>query len=199
MPKVEREVVVQAPLDIVYRAWCNFENFPKFMDNIHDVRVVGNGRSHWKAKGPLGTDVEWDAEMTLNEPERAIGWRSIEGNSGVKTAGRVNFEDVGGATKLRVILDYDAPAGAVGNVVAKIFSDPERQMADDLARFKETIEKGWELSGFTYGESQGALGEGETLGGSMGATSTGDLQSIDRENDAEVAPEEIDDPARRSA
>ena len=72
MPKVEREVVVQAPVDIVYRAWHNFENFPKFMDNIEEVRVVGNGRSHWKAKGPLGSDAEWDAETTLDEHNKAL-------------------------------------------------------------------------------------------------------------------------------
>ena len=198
MPKVEREVVVQAPVDIVYRAWHNFENFPKFMDNIEEVRVVGNGRSHWKAKGPLGSDAEWDAETTLDEPNKAIGWRSIQGNSSVRTAGRVNFEDLGGGTKLRVILDYDAPAGAVGNAVAKIFSDPEKQMTGDLARFKETIEKGWELSGFTYGDSGSEMRNGETLGGSMGPTSTTDLSAIDQTNDADIAPQEIDDPARRN-
>jgi len=199
MPKVEREVTVQAPVEIVYRAWRNFENFPKFMSNIEDVRMTASGRSHWKAKGPLGVPAEWDAEVTLDEPQHAIGWRSIEGNSSVKTAGRVNFEDRGGATRIRVVLDYDAPAGAAGNVIAKIFSDPEKQMEEDLRNFKETIERGWELSGFTYGESGDEMRNGETLGGSMGATSTTDLEAIDQANDAEVAPQDVDDPARRTA
>lgn len=196
MPKVENEITVGAPVDTVYRAWHNFENFPKFMENIQEVRVVGSGRSHWKAKGPLGSAAEWDAEITLDEPNQAIGWRSIEGNSAVKTAGRVNFEPQGDATKLRVVLDYEAPAGAVGNVVAKIFSDPEQQMKDDLRRFKETIEKGWELSGFSYGAGETGA-SGETLGGSMGPTTAADLEAYDRVNSGDTAPQEIDDPARR--
>jgi uncharacterized membrane protein len=196
VPKVEDEIIVDAPVETVYRAWHNFENFPQFMDNIEDVRVVGGGRSHWKAKGPLGTDAEWDAEMTLDEPNKSIGWRSIEGNSSVKTAGRVNFASAGnGSTRLSVVLDYDAPAGAAGNVVAKIFSDPERQMKDDLQRFKQTIEKGEELSGLAYGD-QGA--RGETLGGSMGPTTSADLEKLDRMNTGDTAPQDVDDPATRS-
>jgi uncharacterized membrane protein len=196
MPKVEDEIAVAAPVDAVYGAWHNFENFPKFMENIHEVRVVSGGRSHWKARGPLGSTAEWDAEMTLDKPNEAIGWRSIEGNSAVKTAGRVNFEPQGDTTKVHVILDYEAPAGALGNVVAKIFADPEQQMKDDLRRFKETIEKGWELSGFSYGEGQTSA-SGETLGGSMGPTTADDLKAYDRMNSGDTAPQEIDDPATR--
>ena len=195
MPKVQDEIVVAAPIDTVFRAWHNFENFPRFMDNIQEVRVVSSGRSHWKAQGPLGSDAEWDAEVTLDEPNQAIGWRSIEGNSSVKTAGRVNFEPQGEMTKLRVILDYDAPAGAVGNIVTKIFADPERQMKEDLQRFKETIEKGWELSGF----SSGGGANGESLGGSMGATTSNDLVRMSGMNDGATSPQEIDDPATRNA
>ncbi|MEX2225035.1 MAG: SRPBCC family protein [Dehalococcoidia bacterium] len=197
MPKVEDEIVVRAPVDTVYGAWHNFENFPRFMQNIHEVRVVSGGRSHWKAKGPLGAAAEWDAEMTLDEPNKAIGWRSIEGNSAVKTAGRVNFEPQGDTTtRLSVLLDYDAPTGAIGNVVAKIFADPEKLMKEDLQRFKETIEQGWELSGFSYGEGQ-TSGSGETLGGSMGPTTAQDLEALDRTNTGDTSPQEVDDPAER--
>jgi uncharacterized membrane protein len=150
MPKVETEITVEAPADKVYRAWHNFENFPRFMDNIEDVRVVGGNRSHWKAKGPLGADADWDAEMTLDEPGRAIGWRSIDGNQQLQTAGRVNFEPVGeAATQVSVVIQYDAPGGAAGNVVTQIFSNPENQIAEDLRRFKEVVEsqQGFEQGG----------------------------------------------------
>ena len=150
MPKVKKSTSVQAPVGIVYRAWHNFENFPLFMDNIEEVRVVQGGRSHWKAKAPLGTKAEWDAEITLDEPNQCIGWRSINGGaSGIETAGRVNFVDRGGtATDIDVTIEYAAPAGVVGEAVTKIFKDPERQVEADLQRFKETIERGVEMSGF---------------------------------------------------
>lgn len=46
VPKVKKSVSVAAPVDLVDRAWHNFENFPAFMSNIEEVRVVGGGRSH---------------------------------------------------------------------------------------------------------------------------------------------------------
>ena len=141
MTKIKESTTVQAPVDIVYQAWHNFENFPQFMENIEEVRVVSGGRSHWKAKGPLGASPEWDAEITLDEPGKAIGWRSIEG-SPIKTAGRVNYERAGDGTRVEVTIEYEAPAGAAGDVVAKVFSNPERQVRDDLARFKQLIEAG---------------------------------------------------------
>jgi uncharacterized membrane protein len=191
--KVKKDVRVQAPVDLVYRAWHNFENFPAFMDNIEEVRVVGGGRSHWKAKGPLGSAAEWDAEITLDEPEQAIGWRSIEGNSSVKTAGRVNFHPEGDATRIEVTIEYAAPGGVVGDAVTKLFANPERQVEEDLQRFKETIEKGAELSGFRLGDPSPPE---ETLGGSMGGASVRELDKIAGTNSG-LAPDQVDDPARR--
>lgn len=144
MPKVQKEITVNVPREAVYRAWKNFENFPRFMNNIEEVRVVGGGnRSHWKAKGPLGKTAEWDAEVTLDEPGEAIGWRSIDGNQSLSTAGRVNFSDAGAnATRVQAIIQYDAPAGAAGNLVTQMFANPDSQVEEDLARFKEEVEAG---------------------------------------------------------
>lgn len=127
MTKIKKDIVVDAPVDVAYAAWHNFENLPRSMANLEEVRVVSGGRSHWKARGPLGRPAEWDAEITLDEPNGAIGWRSIDGSS-VKTAGRVNFERLAPrATRVEVTIEYEAPAGAVGDVIARIFADPERQ------------------------------------------------------------------------
>jgi uncharacterized membrane protein len=160
MSKVKTHTTVRAPVGVVYQAWHNFENFPRFMDNIEEVRVVSGGRSHWKAKAPLGTKAEWDAEITLDEPNKAIGWRSIDGaTSGLKTAGRVNFQPRGEDTDIDVTIEYEAPAGVVGEAVAKIFANPERQIEEDLQRFKETMERGVEMSGFTFdGKLNGGSG-----------------------------------------
>jgi len=186
------------------------------MDNIEEVRVVGGNRSHWRAKGPLGRDAEWDAEITLDEPERTIGWRSIPGNSNVDAAGRVNFDRVDGATRLRVMVQYEPSGGVAGDIVAKIFANPDRQIEGDLQRFKEAVERGPEQSGFAFepvmqsGVTPGTDiatgntgtriasrdGQNESLGGSMGATSERDLEKIEGANSG-VQPTETDDPAVR--
>jgi hypothetical protein len=149
MPRVEQEITVNAPPDTVYQIWRNFENFPNFMENIDEVRQTGRARSHWRSKGPLGQEAEWDAEMTVDEPGRAIGWSSLEGSS-VQTAGRVDFDGREGTTVVRVEMQYDAPGGAAGAVVTKLFANPDKQVESDLQRFKEAAERGREFSGFNY-------------------------------------------------
>jgi uncharacterized membrane protein len=192
MPKFKKHITVEAPVDIVFRAWHNFENFPRFMSNIEEVRCVNGGKSHWKAKLPNTPAQEWDAEMTLDEPNRAIGWRSIGGDySGVANAGRVNFREHGGLTDIELTLDYEPPGGVVGQVVSKLLSNPEKRVEEDLMRFKEVIEKGVELSGLNYGTGA------DSLGGSIGANAAADLERIGEMNTGETSPEQVDDPARR--
>lgn len=145
MNRVEKQIAVRAPADTVYQVWRNFENFPSFMENIEEVRVTGDNRSHWKAKGPLGTSAEWDAEVTEDRPAQAIAWRSVAGSQ-VQTAGRVEFEGHAGATVLNVTMEYDAPGGTLGDVVTKIFANPERRVEADLERFKEGLEGGQQFS-----------------------------------------------------
>jgi uncharacterized membrane protein len=189
--KVKKTITVNAPVDVVYRAWHNFENLPRFMENIEEVRVVSRGRSHWKAKGPLGIAPEWDAEITLDEPDRAIGWRSIEG-SGTKTAGRVTFKGRNASTDLDVTLEYEAPAGVLGEALSIIFADPERQVDEDLHRFKEIMERGVEMSDLLFESSQ----NGDALGSSMGATTESGLIVIAKTNSG-ITPQSVDDPATR--
>jgi uncharacterized membrane protein len=192
MPKVKKSITVDAPVDIVYRAWHNFENFPRFMDNIEEVRVKGN-RSHWKAKGPLGTAPEWDAEVTLDDAPRTIGWRSVQG-SPTTTAGRVNLEGRNGSTTLEVTIEYEAPAGVIGEAVSKLFANPERQVDEDLHRFKDIIESSSAMS--TLSMQEGAHGD-ETLGASMGANTESTLDAVADTNSG-IAPQSVDDPATRN-
>jgi hypothetical protein len=147
MPTIEREVVVHASADSVYQIWRNFENFPSLMSNIEEVRDIGYGRSHWRAKGPLGRDGEWDAEITRDEPGREIAWQSVDtAESNVHTSGIVRFESLGDATRVQVSLAYDTPGGGIGETVTKLFANPDRQVEDDLARFKERVESGGEYA-----------------------------------------------------
>jgi uncharacterized membrane protein len=108
------------------------------------VTDLGNGRSHWKAKAPAGAAVEWDAEITGDQPNELIAWRSL-GNPDVNNAGVVRFTDAPGArgTEVHVDLRYDPPGGTLGALFAKIFGEePSIQIADDLRRFKQVLEIG---------------------------------------------------------
>lgn len=140
--RVEKRVTINRPLDEIYDFWRNFENLPKIMSHLETVTVLPNKRSHWKAKAPLGTSVEWDAEITSEQKNQFISWRSLEG-ADVDNSGSVRFERDGDATTVIVKLDYTPPAGSLGAAVARLFGEnPDQQLDDDLQKFKKTMEKG---------------------------------------------------------
>ena len=136
--------IVNRSPDEVYRFWRAFENLPRFMKHLDAVEDLGDGRSRWKAKGPAGSKVEWDATIIADVPGEVITWRSLE-NADVDNAGAVRFEKAPGdrGTIVKVHVQYNPPAGVVGATIAKLFGEePEQQLDDDLRRFKQVMEVG---------------------------------------------------------
>lgn len=141
---VKYSVTINRTPQEVYEFWRNFENLPRFMTHLKSVTVHANGRSHWVAKGPAGTEVEWDAEIINEKPNELIAWQSLPG-AVVSNAGTVRFEPaVGGrGTVVRVDIQYRPPGGALGANIAKLFGEaPEKQLAVDLRRIKQLLEAG---------------------------------------------------------
>lgn len=141
MASVTKEIIVNAPISQVFEFWKNFENFPRFMENIESITVIGPEMTHWKMKGPLGTSVEWDAKTLYMEENKKISWQSTEGT--IETHGAVLFESIDDTTtRVTVGLEYTPPGGALGEAVAKMFNDPENQLEEDLMRFKKVVQAG---------------------------------------------------------
>ncbi len=142
--RVKRSAVINRPPEDVYKFWRHLENLPKFMYHLESVRITGERRSHWVAKGPAGKNVEWDSEITEERPDELIAWRSVEGSE-VYNAGSVRFEANPGSrgTIVRVDMEYYPPAGPVGAAIAMLFNEaPEQQIYDDLRRLKQVLETG---------------------------------------------------------
>ena len=138
--RVESSVVVEAPVSRVYEYWRDLENLSNFMSNVEDVRSTGPGMTHWVVKGPLGAKVEFDAQTTQDEENRAIGWNSVNGN--VQNSGQVRFQELGPErTRVEVTMNYaDPPGGKIGEVGSRIVSNPQVMVDQDLYNFKEIIE-----------------------------------------------------------
>jgi uncharacterized membrane protein len=129
--RVDETIVLNRPRGEVYRFWRNLENLPRFMDHLEAVTMLDERRSHWTAKGPAGSRVEWDAEIHDEIPNELIAWRSLPGSE-VDNAGSVHFMPTeNGDTEVRVVLR----ARLLGE-------DPSRQVADDLRRLKQVVEAG---------------------------------------------------------
>ncbi|HEY8256076.1 MAG TPA: SRPBCC family protein [Gemmatimonadales bacterium] len=139
--RIERSVIVARSPEELFHFWRDFTNLPRFMDNLESVQVLDEDRSHWVARGPAGTRVEWDAAIHNEIEGELIAWRSLPG-ADVDQAGSVHFVPAGdGLTEVRVVMRYRPKAGKVGDLVAKLLGDdPDRQVGDDLRRFKQVVE-----------------------------------------------------------
>ncbi len=140
--EVEKTIRIDASPEQVFDLFANYENFPRYMSNVVEVRDLGNRRSHWIVKGPAGTQFAWNAVLTeLSRPHR-LAWES-EPDAEVAQAGSILFEPLHGGTRVTVRMTYHPPAGAVGSAVASMLGrDPKRQMDEDLARMKSLVERG---------------------------------------------------------
>jgi uncharacterized membrane protein len=112
------------------------------MSHLANVTDLGNGRSHWVARGPANIKVEWDAEIINEVDNKVIAWRSLPG-SDVVTAGSVTFSSAraGRSTQLTVNLQYEPPAGRAGAFVAMAAGrEPSQTIREDLRRIKQLLE-----------------------------------------------------------
>lgn len=140
--KIERDIVVAAPPERLYRFWRDFENLPRIMSHLERVEVLGATRSRWRAQGPAGLTVEWEAEIINDQPPGLIAWRTEPG-SPVAHAGSVHFTPIGSGTRIGVSLQYDPPGGELGHAVAALMDvDAGARIEQDLTRFKQAIESG---------------------------------------------------------
>ena len=150
METTEQSIEVDAPIQAVYNQWTQFEEFPRFMSNVKEVRQLDDKRLHWRAS-LAGKEKEWDAEIFEQIQDEKISWRST---SGAHNAGTVRFDKAsGGNTRVTLELAYD-PEGIVENV-GDALGVVSAQVRGDLERFKDFIEERGRATGGWRGEIQG--------------------------------------------
>jgi uncharacterized membrane protein len=155
---VEKTFAVNRPPETCYDLWRNVENLPRFMKHIDSVTAIGPGLTHWIATTPGGMRIEWDAEITNDQPGRLIAWRSLD-EADVDHAGVVRFDPDpdGGGTIVRVEMHYAPPAGRFRAAVGRLFGeDPSQAIHEDLRSFKRLVETGEIL--LTEGRAHGKRG-----------------------------------------
>ena len=136
-------MLINRPAKELYERWIKLETLPEFMTHLSSVTSLGENRSHWVARAPLGVEVSWDAEVIQQRPGELIAWQSLPGSL-VDTAGSVHFREIPGrGSELRVSLKYDPPGGEWTDQLAHFFGGGiEDTLRDDLRRFKQLCETG---------------------------------------------------------
>jgi uncharacterized membrane protein len=135
MSRISDQIEVNVPVSTAYNQWTQFESFPRFMEGVERVVQVDDRTLEWTAEIG-GQEKHWRAEITEQEPDRHIAWRST---SGARNDGLVQFEALG-PSRSRVSLELDVepegPVETAGDALGVV----ERRVKGDLERFREFIE-----------------------------------------------------------
>jgi uncharacterized membrane protein len=135
MSVIEKSIEIEVPVTTAYNQWTQFEEFPKFMEGVKEVKQVDDTHLRWKADIG-GKEKEWDAEITEQIPDNRIAWRSRDG---AMNAGAVSFHRLSDSkSKVMLQMEYD-PQGVVENVGDAVGVVSQRVLGD-LERFKRYIE-----------------------------------------------------------
>jgi uncharacterized membrane protein len=150
MERIEKVIDVDCPVRAVYNQWTQFEEFPRFMSGVKEVRQLDDTHVHWHAE-IWGKDKEWDAQITEQEPDSRISWQAV---SGAPNAGTVRFEPLGAdRTRVRLVMSYE-PEGAMENVGDAIGAVSSR-VQSTVEQFKKFIEARGRETGGWRGEVDG--------------------------------------------
>src|SRR5918911_876280 len=110
MPRIEDSIEVRAPVEQTYNQWTQFEDFPEFMEGIQSVQQLDDTHVQWVAE-IRGESREWTTEITEQQPDKKVAWRTIEGE--VKNDGVVTFEPLAdGETRISVQMDVEGESTA---------------------------------------------------------------------------------------
>lgn len=135
MTRIAQSIDVNVPLRTAYNQWTQFEEFPRFMEGVREVRQLDPAHLHWRA-ARHGTEIEWDSEITEQVADQHIAWRDT---SGPKNAGRITFQEVRPeTTRIQMVLDCDHADAS--DDAGQAPSATSQRLEQDLARFKKMIE-----------------------------------------------------------
>ena len=147
MATIERSIDIEAPVRVVYNQWTQFEEFPRFMEGVQEVRQLDDKHLHWRAVVG-GAEKVWDAEITEQIPDERVAWRA---RAGAANAGVVTFHRItDGRTRIMLQLEYD-PQGVV-ETVGDAVGVVSHRVENDLLRFKDFVEMRGRETGAWRGE-----------------------------------------------
>jgi uncharacterized membrane protein len=135
MSTIEQSIEIEAPLTAVYNQWTLFEEFPRFMEGVEEVRQLDDTHLHWVAAFG-GSRHEWDAEITEQKPDERVAWRNTDGKD---NAGVVTFHRLGD-TQTRVMVQLDFVPEGIKEKIGDALGASDRRVQGDLRRFKELVE-----------------------------------------------------------
>jgi uncharacterized membrane protein len=136
MSSVTESVDVAVPVRTAYNQWTQFEEFPRFMEGVTEIRQIDDKTTHWKTEIG-GVKREFDAKITEQLPDERVAWTSTGGS---KQAGVITFHRLDEThTRVTAQIDFE-PEGMVEQAGDKL-GIVDRRIKGDMKRFKTFIEE----------------------------------------------------------
>jgi len=160
MATIQQSIEVNVPLRTAYNQWTQFEEFPRFMEGVREVRQLDDAHLHWLAERD-GREIEWESEITDQVPDRRIAWRDIGAvPQGPHNSGCVSFEPLQpDKTRVLMTMEYQPHVPASASFAAE--RTVAQRIEQDLVRFKQLLEKQREASGAWRGEIRQGQSNGQ--------------------------------------
>ena len=153
---VEESIEVDVPVRTAYNQFTQFEDFPKFMQGVLEVRQLDDTHLQWRAR-IAGKEEIWQSEITFQIPDKRIAWRST---SGPPNAGAASFESLSAdRTRVTLRMSYQPPGllEKVGDALGAV----RTTLKGNLQRFARFIEDRQQETGGWRGEvTAGAVTDG---------------------------------------
>jgi uncharacterized membrane protein len=187
---IQRWTDVAVPVDKAYQAWTQFEEFPKFMHRVLEVKKEEQNKIHWREKIWFSTR-EWDGEITERRKNDRIAWKSV---SGTQHSGVISFHKLdSNLTRVLVTLDF-VPSGILEKMASGM-RFVKRAVEADLARFKAYVEFG-DVKGLEYKSSPAEMEQNQ---GEEEDDESGDEQEAQGRGDDSAADDADDDDKDRDS
>jgi hypothetical protein len=136
MVRIQQSIEISVPVHVAYNRLTQFEDFPRFMQDVATVRRLDDTHLHWTTT--MSTrNVEWDAAITEQIPERCVAWHST---SGPMNAGKLEVVPAGPqASRVTLMLESE-PEQVPGSSTGNSESEMAHRLEQDLTRMKEFLE-----------------------------------------------------------
>jgi hypothetical protein len=148
MARIQQSIDIQVPVHNVYNQLTQFEEYPRFMQDVEAVHQLDDTHLHWTTR-VSNRNVEWETAITEQVPDRCIAWKNTRVPS---TTSRIEVRPVG-PEAARVTLTLDLEPEQVADAPASFSADDMAQrLEQDLTRLKKFIESQGSESGAWRGE-----------------------------------------------
>jgi uncharacterized membrane protein len=135
MARIEQSIDVDVPVRTAYNQWTQFEEFPRFMEGVQEVKQLDDRRLQWRVNIG-GVEKVFDSTIEEQIPDDRVAWRST---TGPRHGGVVTFHRLGdNRTRIMLQLEYE-PEGLV-ETAADYAGVVSSRVRGDLQRFKRFIE-----------------------------------------------------------